>query len=46
MCASFRTKTSGVIPWTVNEQDDLFAMMEMGVNGIITDRPDVLYKMR
>ena len=35
-----------VIPWTVNEQDDLFAMMEMGVNGIITDRPDVLYKMR
>lgn len=35
-----------VIPWTANTKEDLFALIEMGVNGIITDRPDILYKMR
>ena len=35
-----------VIPWTVNEGADLFAMMQMGVDGIITDHPDRLYDMR
>lgn len=35
-----------VIPWTVNEAEDLFAVMQMGVDGIITDYPDRLYKLR
>lgn len=35
-----------VIPWTVNESADLFAVMQMGVDGIITDHPDRLYEMR
>ena len=35
-----------VIPWTVNEGEDLFAVMQMGVDGIITDHPDRLYEMR
>ena len=35
-----------VIPWTVNEGADLFAVMQMGVDGIITDYPDRLYGMR
>ena len=35
-----------VIPWTVNDQMDLFQVMEMGVDGIITDYPDRLYAMR
>jgi glycerophosphoryl diester phosphodiesterase len=35
-----------VIPWTVNEPEDLFAVMQMGVDGIITDYPDRLYDLR
>jgi glycerophosphoryl diester phosphodiesterase len=30
----------GVLPWTVNEVDDLRAVIEMGVDGIVTDYPD------
>jgi len=29
-----------VIPWTINEERDLQNMMEIGVDGIITDYPD------
>ncbi len=29
-----------VIPWTVNESEDMQKMKEMGVNGLITDYPD------
>ncbi len=35
-----------VIPWTVNSQEDLYAVMQLGVDGIITDFPDRLYDMR
>jgi len=35
-----------VIPWTVNEAEDLMAVMQLGVDGIITDYPDRLYDMR
>lgn len=31
-----------VIPWTVNETRDMKVLMEMGVDGIITDYPDRL----
>ena len=31
-----------VIPWTVNEKKDMKKMIEMGVDGIITDRPKLL----
>jgi glycerophosphoryl diester phosphodiesterase len=31
-----------VIPWTVNERADMARLIEMGVNGIITDYPDRL----
>jgi glycerophosphoryl diester phosphodiesterase len=29
-----------VIPWTVNEQTDIHRMIDLGVDGIISDRPD------
>jgi glycerophosphoryl diester phosphodiesterase len=29
-----------VIPWTINERDDMIRLLEMGVDGIITDYPD------
>ena len=35
-----------VIPWTVNSQEDLHAVMQLRVDGIITDFPDRLYAMR
>ena len=31
-----------VIPWTVNETADMATMISIGVDGIITDRPDLL----
>ncbi|MGH6903446.1 MAG: glycerophosphodiester phosphodiesterase family protein, partial [Geminicoccaceae bacterium] len=31
-----------VVVWTVNEPDDMDALIEMGVDGIITDYPDRL----
>lgn len=43
---TLQQKNIQVIPWTVNEPEDLFAVMEMGVDGIITDYPDRLYSLR
>lgn len=31
-----------VIPWTVNELDDMQTLIILGVDGLITDRPDIL----
>jgi glycerophosphoryl diester phosphodiesterase len=31
-----------VLPWTVNEPADMTRMIEIGVDGIISDRPDLL----
>jgi glycerophosphoryl diester phosphodiesterase len=34
-----------VIPWTVNDAQDMRRLMAWGVNGIITDYPDVLMRV-
>jgi len=31
-----------VIPWTVNKKDDMARLIDWGVDGLITDRPDYL----
>jgi glycerophosphoryl diester phosphodiesterase len=36
------TKNMKVIPWTVNETDDMRRLIKLGVHGIITDYPDRL----
>lgn len=33
-------KEMKVIPWTINERDEMIRLLEMGVDGIITDYPD------
>lgn len=34
-----------LIPWTVNTKEDMAKMIEIGVDGIITDYPDVLKEL-
>jgi glycerophosphoryl diester phosphodiesterase len=34
-----------VVVWTVNKPDDIAAMIDLGVDGIISDHPDVLRKV-
>ena len=31
-----------VVPWTVNNKADMLTLMALGINGIISDRPDLL----
>ena len=40
--AAFREKGIRVVPWTVNEEATMEQLIELGVDGIITDRPDLL----
>lgn len=35
-----------VYAWTVNEEKDILRMIELGVDGIITDRPDIAAAVR
>ncbi len=34
-----------VIPWTINNREDMKKLMGMGVDGIITDYPDLIHKV-
>jgi glycerophosphoryl diester phosphodiesterase len=42
----FQQKGILVIPWTVNEISDMEKMLKMGVDGIITDYPDRITKVK
>lgn len=41
-----REKNMRVIPWTVNEEEDMVRLLELGVDGIITDYPDVALTLK
>ncbi len=34
-----------VIPWTANEPDEMARLIEMGIDGLISDRPDLLRRV-
>jgi len=34
-----------IVPWTVNEKELMLSLIKMGVDGIITDYPGVLYRL-
>jgi glycerophosphoryl diester phosphodiesterase len=34
-----------VVPWTVNNKTDMLTLMALGINGIISDRPDLLLEV-
>lgn len=39
-------KNMKVIPWTVNKKDDMIRLLEMGVDGLITDYPNIAVPLR
>jgi len=40
-----KTKGMDLVPWTVNEMADMKRMKELGVNGIITDYPNLIKEL-
>jgi glycerophosphoryl diester phosphodiesterase len=42
MLAEARALGISVIPWTVNEPAMMIKLLDMGVDGIISDRPDLV----
>ncbi len=42
LLASAQAAGLAVVPWTVNDPADMAALIDLGVDGIITDRPDLL----
>ncbi len=45
LTAYCKSKNIQLIPWTVNEIVDMKAMLDAGVDGIITDYPDILKRV-
>jgi len=45
LVAQFLSRAMGFWVWTVDEEDDMREMIEMGVGGIITNYPDRLNKV-
>ena len=46
MIAEARALGIAVIPWTVNDVPTVNKLLDMGVDGIITDRPDLVRQER
>ncbi|WP_233265968.1 glycerophosphodiester phosphodiesterase family protein [Formosa sp. L2A11] len=43
---NIHAKNMKVFPWTVNTKDDMINVLKMGVDGIITDYPDIALPLR
>ena len=40
-----RRNNMKLIPWTINKKNDVFTILEYGVDGIITDYPEKIKKI-
>jgi len=40
LVADVHSRGMTIIPWTINEREEMIRQLEMGVDGIITDYPD------
>lgn len=38
-------KKMQIVPWTVNKEEDMAALGKLGVDGMISDRPEILIKL-
>ena len=45
LVAFCQSKNMQIIPWTVNEPKDMQKMLDLNVDGIITDYPDILHAL-
>ncbi|KLT63966.1 glycerophosphodiester phosphodiesterase family protein [Pedobacter sp. BMA] len=45
MVTQAHAKKMQILPWTVDKEDDMLALQKLGVDGIITNSPDVLIKL-
>lgn len=45
MVAECKAKDLKIVPWTANEKADMTKLIDLGVNGIITDYPDRLKQL-
>ena len=43
--AAARSKGLGIHVWTINDEDEMRRLVRLGVDGIVTDRPDLLIKV-
>ena len=46
MVRACRQNNIQIIPWTVNEEEDMEKLLELGVDGFITDYPDVALTLK
>jgi glycerophosphoryl diester phosphodiesterase len=46
LMAFCKSKNISVIPWTINHIDEMKRVVELGVNGIISDYPDLYLRLK
>ncbi len=46
MVENCRANGISIIPWTVNDENDMNDLLELGVDGIITDYPDIALTLK
>ena len=46
MVKKVHEKKMQIVPWTVDKEEDMIALGKLGVDGIITDRPDLFLQIR
>ncbi|WP_010599329.1 glycerophosphodiester phosphodiesterase [Pedobacter agri] len=45
MVKKVHEKNMLILPWTVDKEEDMIALAKLGVDGIITNSPDLLIRL-